>query len=134
MKTASEEPLSPRAYFERSCAAGELVFQRDLDTGRAVFPPRLVAPGSGSDRLAWEVSKGLGAVYATTTVHSRDGGPYNLALIDLDEGFRMMARVEELAPEQVGIGLRVRLRMARSDEAVFPVFVPAATPRPPARP
>jgi len=127
-ETASEAPLSPRAYFERRCAAGELAFQRDLDTGRAVFPPRMVAPGSGSDRLAWETSKGLGTVYATTTVHSRDAGPYNLTLIDLDEGFRMMARVEELGSEQVRIGLRVRLRMEKSGEESFPIFIPAAAP------
>jgi uncharacterized protein len=119
-------PLSPRAYFEQRCAAGELVFQRDLESGRAVFPPRMVVPGSGSGRLAWEVSKGLGTVYATTTAHSRDAGSYNIALIDLDEGFRMLARVEDFAPERVRIGLRVRLRMSKSGDEAFPVFVPTA--------
>jgi len=124
----SDETLSPRAYFERSCAAGNLVFQRDAATGRAVFPPRVVAPVSGAT-LAWEVSAGSGTVHATTTVHSRSGDAYNIALIDLDEGFRMMARVDEIAPHDVRIGLRVRLRMQGDGDDVFPAFVPSGEVR-----
>jgi len=50
-------------------------------------------------------------------------------LIDLDEGFRMMARIDEIAPQDVRIGLRVRLRMQRDGEDVFPVFVPSGAVR-----
>jgi len=127
-KTVSDETLSPRAYFERCCAAGDLAFQRDATTGKAVFPPRVVAPISGAT-LAWEVSAGTGAVHATTTVHSRNGDPYNIALIDLDEGFRMMARVDGIAPQDVRIGLRVHLCMQRDGEDVVPVFVPSGEVR-----
>jgi uncharacterized OB-fold protein len=44
------------------------------------------------------VSKGRGTVYATTVVHPAEGAPYNVALIDCDEGFRLMSRVEDIAP------------------------------------
>ena len=55
--------------------------------------------------------------------------PFNVALIDCDEGFRLMSRVEDIAPEAVRIGMRVKLRIHRpgGDEPSYPVFVPPET-------
>ena len=57
----------------------------------------------------------------------REGKPFNVALIDCDEGFRLMSRVEDIAPEQVKIGQRVRFRVHRpgGEDAPYPVFAPA---------
>ncbi len=106
---------SPAAHFAAACAEGRLAYQYDPHVDRAVFHPRV------GDHLEWRDSAGLGTVYATTVMRPRDADPANLALIDLDEGFRMMSRVEGLAPEEVAIGLRVRVRF---DERV-PTFEPA---------
>ena len=76
-----------------------------------MFYPRVLCPFTGSDQLEWRISKGLGTVYATTVVHPAEGKPFNVALIDCDEGFRLMSRVEDIAPEQVRIGQRVRFRV-----------------------
>jgi len=110
------------AYLER----GQLAYQWSLPAGRAVFYPRLVCPSTGSDQLEWRVSQGLGTVYSTTVVNSQDGAAYNLALIDCDEGFRLMSRVEGIAPEQVRIGMRVQFRTHRpgGEEPPMPVFFP----------
>ena len=117
---------SPLATYEAHCKAGRLAYQVDA-AGRAVFHPRVAAPGSG-EPLTWRVSARLGTVYSTTVVHSREGGNYNVALIDLDEGFRMMSRVEGIAPEAVVIGLRVSARMVDFEDGVArPVFVPVAS-------
>ena len=99
--------------------------------GGAVFYPRVIAPKTGKADLEWRISKGLGTVHATTVVHPQQGEPYNVALIDVDEGFRMMSRVEDIAPEQVRIGQRVRFRVHRSggDEPPQPVFSPAENAR-----
>ena len=51
-----------------------------------------------------------GVIYATTVVHRPDEEPYNVCLVDLDEGARVMGRVEGLAPQDVTIGLRVQAR------------------------
>ncbi len=109
-------------YLER----GELAYQFSLAAGRPVFFPRVLCPFTGSDRLEWRVSAGIGTVHATTVVHPAEGAPYNVALIDCEEGFRMMSRVEEVAPDKVRIGLRVRFRVHRpsGDEPPYPVFVP----------
>jgi uncharacterized OB-fold protein len=87
----------------------------------------VIAPRTGADDLEWRVSKGLGTVYATTVVHQQKGDPYNVALIDIDEGFRMMSRVEDLPPKEVKIGMRVKFRVhaQEGDEPPYPVFTPA---------
>ncbi len=101
---------SPAARFAEGCRAGRLDYQWDPVAGRAVFYPRVVAPGTGAGPLEWRTSAGLGTVYSTTTVHVRGEPPRNVALIDLDEGFRMMSRVEGMEPDAVRIGMRVRVR------------------------
>ena len=118
---------SPYGTFVEHCKKGELAYQYSLDDDKPVFFPRVVAPVSGSTNLEWRVSKGLGTVYATTVVHMRDTAPYNVALIDVDEGFRMMSRVEDIDPMAVKIGMRVQVRMHPGDEKQppYPVFVPA---------
>ena len=80
-----------------------------------MFYPRVLCPFTGSDELEWRVSKGLGTVYATTVVHPAEGKPFNVALVDCDEGFRLMSRVEDIAPEQVRIGQRVRFRVHKAE-------------------
>jgi uncharacterized protein len=122
---------SPFARYREHLEKGELAYQLDAATGATVFHPRLIGPKSGSADLEWRVSQGLGTVYATTINHPRDEAPYNIALIDLDEGFRMMSRVEEIEPRMVRIGMRVKLciRAARGEEAPLPVFVPVEAAR-----
>ena len=118
---------SPYGKFVEHCKKGELAYQYSCDDGKPVFFPRVVAPVSGSTNLEWRVSKGLGSVYATTVVHMRDTAPYNVALVDVDEGFRMMSRVEDVDPMAVKIGMRVQVRMHPGDDKQppYPVFVPA---------
>jgi uncharacterized OB-fold protein len=59
-------------------------------------------------------------------VSPQKGEPYNIALIDMDEGFRLMSRVEDIPPLDVRIGMRVQFRVhpAEGDEPPYPVFTP----------
>jgi uncharacterized protein len=117
---------APLVTYREGLAAGELRFQRCGGCDRAVFYPRVLCPFCGSRELVWAVAAGEGVVYATTAMHRREAEPYNVCLVDLDEGFRMMSRVEGPAAEAVAIGARVRLRIEDADAAEpVPVFVPA---------
>ena len=60
-----------------------------------------------------------GVVYATTVVHRPDEEPYNVCLVDLDEGARAMGRVEGLEPAEVTIGLRVQARTGDDGITVY---------------
>jgi len=116
---------SPYGVFLDHCKKGELAYQ--VSDGKPFFYPRAVAPVTGSDDIEWRVSKGMGTVYSTTVVYTKDQPPHNVALIDIDEGFRMMSRVEEIDPLDVKIGMRVKVKMHPGDEKqpTYPVFTPA---------
>ncbi len=72
-------------------------------------------------------ASGNGTVYSTSTIHRKPdaGGNYNVALIDLDEGVRMMSRVEDVAPDEVYIGQRVQARVAQREGRGLVLFHPA---------
>ena len=123
----TDKEKSPLAIFHEHCEKGELAYQLDPASGQAVFYPRAVAPNTAQPNLEWRVSQGLGTVYATTTMHRRGEDPYDISMIELDEGFRMMSRGESNDPDAVTIGLRVKLRMipATDTDPIYPVFDPA---------
>jgi uncharacterized OB-fold protein len=121
------ERSSPAAGYRAGLEARELRFQRCGGCRLAVFHPRVVCPGCGGGDLVWERSAGLGTVYSTTAFAVRDGDPRNVVLVDLDEGFRMMSRVEGVAAREVAIGLRVRFEVvAGEDDEPIAVFRPLA--------
>jgi len=126
MQTETTSDNAPYTRYVQHLRAGELAYQYSTAAQRAVFFPRVRCPYSGQDCLEWRISSGLGTVYSTTVVQSRQGNPYNVALIDLDEGFRLMSRVQTRDPMQVTIGQRVRFQTATQDdlEDPIPVFIP----------
>jgi uncharacterized protein len=128
MTTGSLAEKSPLGTFLEHLNKGELAYQVAED-GTAVFYPRAVAPRTGG-KLEWRVSKGLGTVYSTTVVYYKGEPPLNVALVDMDEGFRLMSRVEDIDPMAVKIGMRVKFRARLGDEKQppYPVFTPSLTP------
>ena len=117
-------PPGPDAAYAAFLAQGRFMLQRSHTTGRYVFYPRVMEPRTGQTDLEWVEASGLGTVYATTVVrrHPDEGGPYNIVLVDLDEGVRLMSRVEALAPDQVVIGMRVRARVDTERQPPLLVF------------
>jgi uncharacterized OB-fold protein len=120
----------PEAEFRAFLAEGRFMIQRSAATGAFVFYPRIAAPGTGETDLGWVEASGLGTVYATTVTRLRpnaDGTPadYNIAIVELDEGPRMMSRVEGIPPGEVAIGMRVKARIATVEGAPNIVFDPA---------
>lgn len=103
----------PEQVWRGHLADGKFMIQRSVSTGAYVFYPRPFVPGTGETDLEWVEASGEGTVYATT-VNRRSpekGGTFNLALIDLAEGPRMLSRVVDIAPEDVAIGMTVRARI-----------------------
>ena len=118
--------MGPDGEFDAYLEAGKIMVQRPVGGGAAVFPPRVAAPGSGGP-LEWVEASGEGVVYATTITRMRPekGGDYNVSLIDLAEGCRMMSRVVGLPPDEVTIGLKVRAKIGEVDGVRAVVFEPA---------
>lgn len=105
--------MGPEAQFKAFLADGKFMIQRSASTGKHVFYPRPFIPGSGETDLEWIEASGTGTVYSTT-VNRRSpekGGTFNVALIDLAEGVRMLSRVVGIAPEDIRIGMPVRAKI-----------------------
>jgi uncharacterized OB-fold protein len=117
----------PDEVFQNHLREGRLMLQRCRRSGRFIFYPRVLEPGSGSADLEWVQASGDGIVHATTVVRQRPekGGNYNVALIELAEGPRMMSRVVGLAPEEVRIGMAVKALIEEIDGTPAVLFEPA---------
>lgn len=103
----------PEKQFETYLAEGKFMIQRSVSTGVYVFYPRAFVPGTGETDLEWVEASGEGVVYSTTANRRspEKGGTFNVALIDLAEGPRMMSRVVGADPASVEIGQKVRAKI-----------------------
>ncbi len=116
----------PEAIFRAHLAEGRFMIQRSASTGFHVYYPRVMMPCSGEADLEWVEASGEGTVYATTVTRRRPekGGDYNVALVDLAEGPRMLSRVTGIVPEAVTIGLMVRAKIDELNGAPAVLFEP----------
>ncbi|GAA3989373.1 hypothetical protein GCM10022279_10620 [Comamonas faecalis] len=120
--------VSAQTHYQAELDAGRFCIQHCPQCQHFNFPPRELCPHCGAAGLRWVRASGGGTVYSTSTIARKQdaGGNYNVALVDLQEGVRMMGRVEGLAPEDVAIGQRVQAHVAHKDGRGLVLFTPAA--------
>lgn len=114
----------PEAAYERLLGARIFGYQKCNSCEASVFPPRVLCVACGSTSMDWEESTGDGTVYSTTTLFPRNADPYAVALVDVDEGFRLMTRIVDTEAESVHIGMRVHVAITEVDGAPLPLFSP----------
>jgi uncharacterized OB-fold protein len=120
------------APFWEATQGRRLTVQRCANCERWIWYPRSACPGCLGEDLLWTEVSGQGSVYAVS-VHQRPGVaemkdrvPYAVALVQLDEGVRMLTNVVRCDPESVQVGQRVSVAWeALSDGRHLPVFVPS---------
>jgi len=115
-----------RAYWE-GARNGKLLVQRCADCGRQQFYPRAFCTACLSERIDWVEAKGSGQVVTFTicriAAHPALTPPYAVALIELDEGVRLLANLVDGALDAIRCGARVRVRFERlDDEITLPQF------------
>jgi uncharacterized OB-fold protein len=107
-------PLAPAPVsqpFWEGCDRETLVYQRCRGCGHAQHYPRTLCVACAGQELEWSVSAGRGEVYSHTTVMRAPNDafkadvPYVIAVIDLDEGFRVVTNILS-PPDDVRIGSR----------------------------
>lgn len=121
--------LSAQTHYQAELDAGRFGIQLCTACNHHVFTPRELCPHCGASPLKWVRPTGAGTVYSHTTISRKPeaGGNYNVALIDLDEGVRLMSRVEGIAPEAVQIGQRVQAKVIQKEGKGLVVFEPVTT-------
>jgi uncharacterized OB-fold protein len=83
--------------------------------GQSYFPPSDFCPQCLSDDTEWVAVSGSGSVYSSVTMHRaytpayEQDVPYNVSLVDLDEGVRMWTNVIGCPPSEVHCGMRVEI-------------------------
>lgn len=116
-----------RVYWE-GIARGELRIQRCNACNRYVFYPRSICPRCFSDQLSWVAASGNGTIYTYTVVHQAFGTfaedvPFIIAIVELEEGVRMMTRVVDSPRERVKIGVPVSVIFESvSEDMTLPYF------------
>lgn len=119
-----------RLYFEGT-AAGELRVRKCNSCGTLFRFAHAWCPDCWSQDLDFVVSSGLGKVETFTVVHQapyesfEDRIPYVIALIELEEGVRMMSNVIDCQPQDVHIGMNVQAVFEQRGPVSLPMFSPA---------
>jgi uncharacterized OB-fold protein len=106
---------------------GRLVVQRCRGCGARHHPPRPMCPECHSVDLGWEEAAGTGVVYSYALLHHPTHPafeyPVVAALVDLDEGVRLVTNVVGVDPHEVAIGMPVEVAFEpTADGFAVPVF------------
>ncbi len=138
MTTYADKPLPVITEMTRpfwtAAKQGKLVLQRCGQCATFNFHPKPWCIECGSRDLVWTDAKPQGTVYSYTISRVvamnfpgwQDDLPVLLCLVDLDDGARMYAQVTDCKPEDIRVGMRVKVHFEDiSDEAAIPKFKPA---------
>jgi uncharacterized protein len=101
------------------------MLQRSRATGQHTFYPRVAIPGSGAMDLEWVPASGLGTIYSITVTRAK-GSSANVALVELDEGPRMMTLIEGVETAPIGARVKARITEIDGEQAVVFGVVPAS--------
>jgi uncharacterized OB-fold protein len=118
--------------FWEAARKGKLLIKRCRACGRAHFYPRTFCPSCWSEDVEWMEASGRGTLYTYSIVYKNDlppfpdRVPYIAAIIDLEEGPRMMSNVVDCPFEDLRVGMPLEVGFRQeTDEVTVPVFRPA---------
>ncbi|MET8871213.1 Zn-ribbon domain-containing OB-fold protein [Nocardia sp. NPDC004604] len=122
-------PTTETAAYWEAAADGRLVIQRCAQCGRHQFYPRAFCTTCLSEPLEWVATAGLGRIYTFTVCRvpahpsMADKVPYAVAMIDLDEGVRLLTNIVDCPIDRIRVGARVAVCFERvSPTTVLPQF------------
>lgn len=123
--------VSPETQpFWSAAKEGRLVLPFCTACNRPIWYPKRFCSACGAFDIEWRQTSGEGVIYSFTEVHRGEGlyrecGSFVLALVDLDEGARLLTNIVDVRPADLGIGQRVRVVFHDAGEtAALPRFVP----------
>jgi uncharacterized protein len=135
-RSTADAPVRPRpaithdiAFFFEGARQGSLLIQRCAQCGTLRHPPRPACASCGSFEWDTVTSSGRGTVYSFVVVHHPQVGgfdyPLPIAVVELEEGTRLVGDLIGVDPAEVRIGMPVVAEMvAVDDELTIPMFRP----------
>lgn len=125
------EPTPETKHFWDGCKEGKLLLQRCPDTGKAYFPPRPFSPYTGNRNVEVFQASGRATLHSYVIHHRAVPGftaPYAIAVVELEEGPRMMTNIIDCpqTPEALVLDMPLEVAFEAMDEkTTLPLFRPA---------
>ena len=117
--------------FWEGCQQGKLLLQYCTACHQHQFYPRLYCMQCGSTALRWDEASGQGVIYSYTIIRQNkspefvNDTPYNVAIVQLQEGPRMLSDIVEIDPGELRVDLPVTVVFERvTDMITLPRFRP----------
>lgn len=133
---AKPKPTPETQHFWDGCAVGELRLQRCVHCEKHYFPPRPFCPACLSRDVKWDVASGRGRLHTyLINNHPLPPGweePYAIAVVELDEGPRMMSNIVGVpnTPEELILDMPLEVLFEDRDGIALPLFRPARSTAP----
>ena len=126
-------PTPETEHFWQGTKAGELRMQRCNDCEEVYFPPRPFCPACASDSVEIFAASGRARLYSyviNQRPHPAFDGPYSIAVVQLEEGPRLMTNIVnvEQTPEALQLDMALEVIFEPlTDEICLPYFLPAGS-------
>ena len=132
----SARPIPPTSALTQpywdAAGRGEMAVQRCEQCEHRPFPPRATCPNCGGSSLSWSPVSGRANVYSYTVAHRPPHPvfaaqlPLVVAIVELEEGPRMVTNIVGCDPADVEVGMAVEFTSEPIDDTdmVLPVFSP----------
>lgn len=120
-------PTPETKPFWEATSRGELITKRCDNCGKPHFYPRMVCPYCGSPALTWVPLAGTGRLHSYIINHRpipRQDSPEIIAIIELDEGVRMMSNIvdSKAEPESLPLDAPVEVVFVERGDVSLPMF------------
>lgn len=114
--------------FWNAAESGTLAIQRCRNCDRYEWTPLEACSTCYSETLEWTPVTGRGSVYSFSVVHrpAHPGftAPYVVAIVELDEGVRMLTDLVNIEHDAIKIGMNVRVAFEKDAEMPLYHFEP----------
>jgi uncharacterized protein len=117
--------------FWEGCRQGKLLLQYCTQCQQYQFYPRLYCMHCNSNALSWVEASERGVIYSYTTIHQNkspefiNDTPYNVAIVQLEEGPRLMSNIVDIVPTELRVDLPVTVVFDQVTESInLPRFRP----------
>ena len=124
------EPTPETTHFWAGTKLGKLILQRCESCRKTYFPPRPFCPECGGKEVQEFEAAGTGTLHSYVINHRPHpafDGPYSIAVVELDEGVRLMTNIVgvEQTPENLILDMPVKVTFTEmSEEITLPYFAP----------
>jgi hypothetical protein len=119
--------------FWDACKNHELILPKSKETNEFFFYPRALSPGDDMAEVEWGKASGKAKVWTYSIHHMgptkayKGDGPYVVALVETEEGVKMMTNIVDCDPNDVHVGMDVEVVFDDvTEEVTLPKFKPTA--------